>query len=155
MAPADPERRAAPLVITPVGVPVEEDPVADPAVGLAVVLRPVTVELPDATTELVVADTAALDELLLPDPLPIPAPWDGERALPLDATPVPTATLETDEAKLETEAAELAKVKEFAEVTLPLPLTVADADRDELGTSLEDAVVLALEEEETAEQERS
>ena len=68
--------------------------VPDP-VGLAVVFRPVDVELPDPPVALVIVEGAAP----VPDcePMPLPAPPPGDNPLP----PVTTALVETEDAELD------------------------------------------------------
>jgi hypothetical protein len=83
IAPIEPERRAAPLVAWVTGpVEVEEVPVVLPVpVGLAVVFRPIDVELvPDPLATLVRVEGAA--PVPEGEPMPLPAPPPGDNPLP-------------------------------------------------------------------------
>lgn len=112
----------------------------DEPVGLSVVLRPVA--FPE---EPVAADPVAVEVALEPLPKPEPGPLEGERAPPDDTTAVPVATVAREEAPLEAEAP-LDVVEVPAE---------AEADPLDAEVAVDEAALLELDEEDTAEQERS
>jgi hypothetical protein len=95
IAPIEPEKSAAPLVLWVTGA-VEVPVVVPDPVGFAVVFRPIDVPLtPDPPVALVIVEGAA--PVPEGEPMPLPAPPPGDNPLP----PVATALVETEDAELD------------------------------------------------------